>query len=186
VELNDEGAVYTASYDAYQSCVDALYTEAHFPQREGNVTAMLLVGTPYENIEATTERLIRLSSIVGAVNLVQYQYSRSTTDGEIINSIWQQNGTNYELQELNCKFYPVARSTQVPFEHYVELTRLATLLNSKYRSKTFDFLGNGLIGQAIRDSLRTESWNPFRQADAATYAEVIPLMAGNNTRNAQK
>ncbi len=50
-------------------------------------------------------------------------------------------------------------------EDRIELIRLQRLLNSRVRGKRFNWLGTGLIHQAIRESLSTGSWNPFQEQD---------------------
>ncbi len=50
------------------------------------------------------------------------------------------------------------------------LYRIQTLLNHRHRGKRFDFLGNSLTARMFRESIRTEAWNPFKQADT-----FIPL-----------
>lgn len=174
VRHSPDGMAYDTPYEVYQACVEALHKNAGFKPRTGQVTAMLLVGAPYEHIEAVTERLIRLSSVVGSVNLVQYQFSRNTAAGDMYAPLLSRVNGNLDLTTLNGKLYPLSRLTGVPFAHYVELTRLAALLNSKYRSKTFDFLGNSLIARAFQTSLSTGSWNPFTRSGSPN-SETIPL-----------
>ena len=45
-------------------------------------------------------------------------------------------------------------------EEQRELYRLQRLLNSRYRSKRFDFLGSSLTARLFRQSIRTEGWKP--------------------------
>lgn len=151
---------YETSYDTYRHCVDALVREAKFSPRGGDVTAMVLVGKPYEDIEAVTERLIQLASIVGSINLVQYQYNRGLKTSEMYSELIN-NDDALDLTALNSKLYPLGRLSGISYECYADLTRLAALLNSKYRGKTFDFLGNGLVAQAVQESFLTEGWNPL-------------------------
>lgn len=162
VNRSPEKNSYETSYDTYRYCVKALISEAGFRSRQGDVTAMLLVGNPNEDMEAVTEQLIRLASIVGSVNLIQYQYSHGTLFGDSYTNLLVRRNGNLNLTELNCKLYPLARLTGNTFDNYLELTRLATLLNNKYRSRTFDFLGNSLIHKAVRTSFRTKGWNPIK------------------------
>jgi len=156
-----DGAVYDRPYEVYQSCAAVLHREAGFKPRTEQLTAMFLVGNPYEDIEAITERLIRLASVVGSVNLVQYQYSTGTAAGRMYESLISQDNGFLDLTSLNCKLYPLARRTGIPYKHYVELTRLAALLNSKFRDKTFDFLGEGIVARAVQTSIRKRMWDPF-------------------------
>jgi hypothetical protein len=52
-------------------------------------------------------------------------------------------------------------------EDQVHLLRLQYLLNARYHGRRFDWLGDGLIARLVRESLRTESWNPFRDQDGS-------------------
>ena len=170
VIYDGENARYETTYDTYKSCVKVLQSNAEFKPRSGQVTAMLLIGHPNEDIEKITERLIILASIVGSVNLVQYQYSRGTEFGEqYTNFLRKQNG-NLNLIKLNCKLYPLSRLLGIPYKDYVELTRLATLLNNKFRSKTFNFLGDDIVAKMVRKSFRTEGWKPLEEkSDTSKY-----------------
>jgi hypothetical protein len=173
-----DGVVYDTPYEVYRDCTAALHREAKLKPRSDQLTAMLLVGNPYEDLEAVTERLIRLASIVGSVNLVQYQHSSGTPDGRMYEPLVNKSNGRRDLTQLNCKLYPLARRTGIPYSAYVELTRLAALLNSKYRSRTFDFLSESIVVKAIRASLREHAWDPFQgdseQADDSRMATPIP------------
>jgi hypothetical protein len=167
-----DGVIYSSDYGVYQSCTDALHREAEFKPRTDQLTAMLLVGNPFEDIEMVTERLVRLASIVGSVNLVPYQYSPGTESGRMYHSLTRRDNGRLDLTALNCKLYPLARRAGTPYEHYAELTRLAALLNSKFRTKTFDFLGDGLVAQAVQRSLRERTWDPFRADGEAKHKDA--------------
>lgn len=171
-----EGAAYDTSYEVYRECTAALHREANLKPRSDQLTAMLLVGNPYENLEEVTERLVHLASIVGSVNLVQYQYSAGTPDGRMYEPLISQNNGHKDLTQLNCKLYPLARRTGNSYKDYVELTRLSALLNSKHRSGTFDFLSESIVGKAIQTSLREHGWDPFRVGPEHRPSEtVIPV-----------
>jgi len=169
-----DGVSYDTSYEEYQACAAALHQETGFKPRSDQLTAMLLVGTPFEEIEVVTEQLIRLASIVGSVNLVPYQYSAGTAEGRMYESLVSRDNGHLNLAALNCKLYPLARRAGIPYEHYVELTRLAALLNSKYRSKTFDFLSDGIVARAVQTSLREHTWDPFRKEQQTDGGDIIP------------
>ncbi len=47
-----------------------------------------------------------------------------------------------------------------------ELYRLQMLLNSRYHGQRFNWLGPSMTAQMIRESIRTEAWNPFRSKQA--------------------
>ncbi len=177
------GTTFDTSYDTYRACVDALHKETRFKPRTDQINALLLIGTPHENLEEVTERLIQLASIVGSVNLVQFQYSSSTQAGKLYAPLISQKNGNLHLEDLNCKLYPLARLTEIPIDYYLELTRLAALLNSKFRSKTFDFLGDGIIERAVQNSFLNQGWNPFISFSPHDLPEIIPLDSSPGKRD---
>lgn len=181
-----DGVNYDTSYEIYRSCVAALHRTGKFRPRTDAVTAMLLVGVPHEDIEMLAERAIHLASIVGGVNLIQYQYSSATATGQLYAQlIGGQNG-RLDLTALNCKLFPLVRLAGASLEHYLELTRLAALLNSKYRSKTFNFLGEGIVAQAVQESFRTQGWNPLREERSDSGSEFISLMPRRGSHDHQR
>ena len=46
-------------------------------------------------------------------------------------------------------------------EEQIELIRLQRMLNSRFRRRRFDWLGDGLVAKMVRESIRTRSWDPF-------------------------
>lgn len=176
VAFTPNGMTYETPNEIYAECVKALQSDGGYKSRTDQITAMLMVGAPYEQIEEVTERLIRLASVVGAVNLIQYQHAPTNAlFSELVN--WNE-GDPDSLTQLNCKLYPLSRAAGTPFSQYIELTRLAALLNSKYRSTTFDFLGDSLTAKMMRNSLRTASWLPNSPNlnGSKPVDEVIPLL----------
>jgi hypothetical protein len=180
-----DGPVYDTPYEVYQACAAALQREARFKPRTEQLTAMLLIGTPYEYIEAVTERLIGLASIVGSVNLVPYQYSPGAAESRIYESLIYRDNGYLNLTAMNCKLYPLARRNRIPYEHYIELTRLAALLNSKFRSTTFDFLGDGIVARAVQTSLRERAWDPFRTEERVGPGDVMLLSPMSSSGSGQ-
>jgi len=53
-------------------------------------------------------------------------------------------------------------------EDQVELLRLQYMLNHRYHGRRFDWLGDGLIARLARESIRTRSWDPFKEVDDET------------------
>ena len=136
----------------YERAVSNLFRYAGYRPRTDEVTAMVVVGVPGENLVDVVERLVRLSHIVGSVNVVPFQPTPGTKSYEL--------GRTYldkiPLERMNGKLFPLAKVNGHAWSDYEDLLRLARLLNSKYRSKTFDFLAEGGISgmansQAIAD-----------------------------------
>lgn len=151
---------YLSSPDDYHNCMNALRS-AGFAERTGEIDAGILIGIPGEAIQDVTRRMIQLSSIIGSVHLIPYQYSPTSSEGaEYTDWIATHNG-HLDLAGLNGKLFPLVRLTGAKLESYWELTRLMALLNSKFHSRTHDFLGDGLISRMVKKSLKSELWNPF-------------------------
>jgi hypothetical protein len=166
---------YATPLKDYERCTDALINAGGFGRREDGLAAMLVVGLPFEDLEVASERLIRLAHVVGSVLLVPFQYVPSLHRGQHFDWVLAQNGS-FSPEKFNSKLFLLARLSGKSFEEYWELTRLAALLNSKYRSRTFDFLGQSLTARMFRESVRTEGWDPFReQAEVYSSLEVLPI-----------
>lgn len=146
----------------YAACVRALH-KAGFRPRTDEVSASVAVGFPGEDLGRTAERLVRLASVVGSINLVPYQFTPGMPEGEAFQEWLARHNGHLDPTALNAQLYPLARLAGATMEDYRELTRLAALLNSKYRSRTFDFLGNTLTASLLRASLRDGSWDPLRE-----------------------
>lgn len=159
VFLRDDASVSQSpdhDLSVYQRATDLLHKHGGFQPRSGEVTAMVVVGAPGENLENVTERLTQLAHIVGSVNLVQFQPTPGTTSYEQHREYLDQ----MPLEMQNCKLFPFARLNGATFADYKDLIRLGVLLNSKYRSTTFDFMGDDGIAEMIRTSIAGESWKP--------------------------
>jgi len=178
--MHEAGVDYLSDLETYRTCVRALVESGGFRHRTDEITAMMLVGVPHENLEVVTERLIRLAHIVGSVNLVPYQFTPGTRYACLHEPLLAGRDGEIRPEKLNCKFYPLARLAGARYADYAELTRLATLLNSKYRSRTFDFLGDGFIARMVQRSIRDEGWKPLGPArdkleKGVRAQEIIPL-----------
>lgn len=151
---------YLSSLDDYRQCMNVLKS-AGFSERTGEIDAGILIGIPGEDIEEITSRMIQLSSIVGTIHLIPYQYSPSSSEGSAYTDWIAAHNGHLDLAGLNGKLFPLVRIAGAKLESYWELTRLMALLNSKFHSRTYDFLGDGLISRMVKKSLQSELWNPF-------------------------
>lgn len=149
----------------YERGIELLLKFGDYKPRTEDITAMVLVGFPGENLEHTAERLTRLAHVVGSVNLVPYQ----PTPGTGIYNRHKDYLDKIPLEMQNGKLFPFAKLNHARFSDYQELIRLAALLNSKYRDTTFDFLGDDEIAKMVRKSMAEETWRP-------KIRETIPLI----------
>jgi len=148
--------------DDYRNCMHALY-QAGFRPRTDEVGAAVVLGLPGENLDDLTNWLVQLSSIVGSLHLVPFQFTPGTAEGKSYENWLAQRNGRFDPATLNGRTFPMARLAGASYEDYLEITRLVALLNSKFHSRTFDFLGCGLTAQLVRKSLRDQLWNPFSE-----------------------
>ena len=165
---------YADGIDAYADCVSHLVGAGRFHARYGDISAMLVVGLPNENLAGVSERLIQLSHVVGSVMLVPFQYVPHLHPQAIFQQALSRDG-NWGMDDFNSKLFPLPRLLGQPLEEYMELVRLAALLNSKYRSKSFDFLGDKLAARLFRQSLRSQGWNPFGAEPVSSGEEMTEI-----------
>ncbi len=168
----NEKDYFTDSLDYYKKCMRHLIDDADYKLGIDDIAAMIVIGTPFEDLRTVTKRVINLAHIVRSVIPVPFQYvpfiHNNFTFGRDVslnkNNTVEKHITNHmnSPEKLNGKVYPFAELSGYNFEEYMELTRLTALLNSKYRGSTFDFLGNGFTAKKFRESIRTKGWNPFK------------------------
>ncbi len=119
---------------------------AGYRWRTDALVGSVCLGRPQERLKEITCYLTELAHIAGSVIVLPYQPDPSECPSEL------------PLEEQNGKLFPFAPPGQ--YREYLNLLGLSAVLNAKYRSRTFDFLGDGLIARLVRQSLITESWRP--------------------------
>ncbi len=143
---------------AIELCVAAgyqLHTEA--------LIGSACIGRPQENVEEVTAFVTELAHVAGALIVVPYQPSPNEHTAHLPPKLELQNG----------KLFPFAEYNGVRYRTYQDLLGLAAVLNAKYRSHTFDFLGDSLISRLARSSLINESWNPHNNPATLNERPVI-------------
>lgn len=166
---------YLSSLDDYRNCMNVLH-QAGFRPRTDEVEAAVVLGLPGENLDNVTNRLVQLSSIVGSLHLVPFQFTPGIEEGKSYENWLAQRNGRFDPAALNGRTFPLARLAGASYEDYLEITRLVALLNSKFHSRTFDFLGDGLTAQLARKSLRDQLWDPFSEkARSEDRDSFIPL-----------
>lgn len=131
---------------AIEYCINAGYrwrTEA--------LVGSVSIGRPSEQPEDTAAFMTRVAHVAGSLIVVPYQPSPI----ECVSI-----ASNPPLEYQNGRLFPFAEFNGVSYHNYQDLLGLAAVLNAKYRSHTFDFLGDGLISRLVRSSLVSKSWDP--------------------------
>lgn len=151
---------YPSTFENYRNSVVALH-EAGYKPRTEQIDAAVLVGFLNENIKDLAKRVSELSSIVGSVHLVPYQFTPNSFVGNKYSDWLSRHNGHLDLSHLNGKLYPLARLAGAKLEEYWELNRLVALLNSKYHNHTFDFSSDSLVSNMVRNSINSRLWDPF-------------------------
>ncbi len=128
---------------AIERCVAAGY-----PQRTEALVASVCLGRPGEDPAEVVACMTKLAHVAGALMVIPYQPAPAECDPTLA----------LELQ--NGKLFPFAEGNHLSFREYQDILGLAAVLNAHHRSRTFNFLGGGLIPRLVRESLVTESWRP--------------------------
>lgn len=128
---------------AIEHCIAAGYQE-----RTEMLVASVSLGRRGEDPEEVVAFMTKLAHVAGSLMIIPYQ----PTPAECSPTL--------PLEMQNGKLFPFAEENQLSFRGYQDILGLAAVLNAKYRSQTFDFLGDGLISRLVRESLVTGSWNP--------------------------
>ena len=144
-----------SSEDAYEELLDNYYhaiqhcIQAGYKPRTEAIVGSACIGRRGERIEERAAFMTKLAHVAGALIVVPYQ---PTPD--------ECSSLNISLEYQNGKLFPFAERNDASFRKYQDILGLAAVLNAKYRSRTFDFLGDGLISRLVQSSLVSENWNP--------------------------
>jgi hypothetical protein len=132
--------------DSYAAAAEFCHA-AGFPQRAEALNGTLCVGRGMEDIAERARLAAAVASRIGSITLWPYQPSPQECSG-------------VALEDQNGKLFPLRTQSGLTYEEYLRLFAVVGVLSSKYRTRTFDFLGDGLIPRLLRDSLRREAWDP--------------------------
>ncbi len=127
-------------HNAIQYCIQAGYK----PRTEA-IVGSACIGRKGERIEERAAFITKLAHVTGALIVVPYQ----PTPEECIS-------LDISLEYQNGKLFPFAEYNGLSYRNYQDLLGLAAVLNTKYRSRTFDFLGDGLISRLVQSSIATK------------------------------
>lgn len=131
-----------------ESCREAasLLDAAGFKLRSDEVNGGLCIGRPGESLDERAESAALVAHHLGSVLLWQYQPTIAECP-------------DLDLQDLNCKLFPLRRQNGATYRDYLNVLSFGNILTSKYRDRTFDFSGHGLIASMLRDSFFRAAWN---------------------------
>jgi hypothetical protein len=135
-------------HHAIEYCISAGYRS-----RTETLVGSACIGRPGEQMEEITSFITKLAHVAGSLIVVPYQPAPLECKSDL------------PLEYQNGKLFPCAEDNGLSYRIYQDLLGLAAVFNSKYRSHTFDFLGNGLISRLVQSSIATKSWDPRNSPD---------------------
>lgn len=125
-----------------------LLASAGFEAREGSTTGALCVGRLGEDLGRRARLATRMAHEVGSLIVWPYQPSPEECPDDV------------PLEDQNGKLFPLRERNGLRYRDYLDVLGLAALMSSKYRQRTFDFLGEGRIASLFRRSLADRAWEP--------------------------
>jgi hypothetical protein len=137
--------------ESYRNAIDHCI-KAGYRWRTEDLVGSVCIGRPGEKIEDPAAFMAKIAHTAGSLIVIPYQ------------PLPAECPSNISLEYQNGKLFPFAEYNGVSYRKYQDILGLAAILNTKYRSRTFDFLGDGLISRLVRASLVNESWDPHKTA----------------------
>lgn len=132
--------------DDYRVAADLCH-KAGFAARTGAVVASICIGREGEDLAERAQLATLAAHHIGSIIYWAYQPD-----------IEECPGVAPEMQ--NGKIFPLRSRNNKTYKDYMEVLGLASVLNSKYRGKTFDFMSENLISRLFRESMERRAWEP--------------------------
>jgi hypothetical protein len=142
----------------------AYCVQVGYKWRTEDLVGSVCIGRPGENLAETAGFMAEVAHEAGSLIVIPYQPKPEELEHV---------QPDIPLEYQNGKLFPFAEYNGVSFRDYQELLGLAAVLNAKYRSRTFDFLGDGLISRLVRASFVSESWDPHKTPEMQNERPVI-------------
>lgn len=136
----------TQLVEDYQN-VALICAEAGFARRSDALVAALSLGRANEDIADRTKIAAKIAHSLGALIFWPYQPSSNQCP-------------DTALENRNGKLFPLRHHNGYEYGDYSYLLGLGVVMNSKHRTQTFDFMGDGIMSTLFRQSLSREAWNP--------------------------
>jgi len=141
--------------------------QAGFNLRHMEVNSFVLYGLPGERIDDVVKSIMFVSEVVGSVIPMLFAPVPSTVLFQQHLPYFEARGWDRDLHMLNGKLYPFLSMNEGSVADYVELQRLMYMLNSHYRSRSFQVFGDSLVAGAFRNNIRNGFEGFVRQCQAS-------------------
>ena len=124
-----------------------LCVEAGFSERTEAINAGVSIGKPGESLEERARLASHFAHQAGSVIFWPYQPSPD-------------EGLETPLELQNGKLFPYRTKNGYSYRDYLNVLGTGTVFNARYRGKSFDFLGEGLMSRLFQKSVVKRGWEP--------------------------
>lgn len=156
--------------------------KAGFRLRNLEVNSFVLYGLPGERIDHVVKTAMFVSELVGSIIPMLFTPVPSTLLFEKHLPYFEERGWDKQLQRLNGKLYPFIHMNEGSISDYVDLQCMMFMLNSHYRSQSFQLYGSSLVSEAFRVNIRNgfeTMVNQYKEWDPEN--DTPPLKAAHKT-----
>jgi radical SAM superfamily enzyme YgiQ (UPF0313 family) len=136
---------------------------AGFRLRNLYVNAFVLYGLPEEKIDTVVKTIIFVSEIVGSIIPMLFTPVPATQVYQQYLPYIKERGWDKALHMLNGKLYPFLELNEGSISDYIDLQRLMFMLNSNYRTRSFQLFGNTRVSELFRENLNDDLGSVIEQ-----------------------
>jgi radical SAM superfamily enzyme YgiQ (UPF0313 family) len=140
--------------------------EAGFRLRNLEVNAFVLYGLPNEKIDDVVKTVLFASEMVGSIIPMLFAPVPSSGLYQQYLYYFEARGWDRDLHMLNGKLYPFLEMNEGTLRDYIDIQRLMYMLNTHYRSRSFQVYGDSAVAQAFRTNL-TNGFHEFVEEHTA-------------------
>ncbi len=128
--------------------------KAGFRMRNLEVNAFVLYGLPGESVDRVVKTSLFVSDIVGSIIPMLFTPVPSTKIFSEHLPYFQERGWDKDIHMLNGKLYPFLEMNEGSIGDYIDMQRLMFMLNTHYRSSSFQIFGESKVSEVFRDNMR--------------------------------
>jgi radical SAM superfamily enzyme YgiQ (UPF0313 family) len=129
---------------------------AGFRLRNLYVNAFVLYGLPEERLDTVVKTIIFVSEIVGSIIPMLFTPVPATRVYRRYLPYIKERGWDKALHMLNGKLYPFLGLNEGSISDYIDLQRLMFMLNSNYRTRSFQLFGDSRVSELFRENLNND------------------------------
>jgi len=157
--------------------------QAGFDLRHMEINAFVLYGLPDERIDDVVKSILFVSEIVGSIIPMLFTPVPSTALYQQYLPYFRKHGWDKDLHMLNGKLYPFLYTNEGSVTDYLDLQRLMYMLNSQYRSRSFQLFGSTIVAESFRNNIRNgfENFVKFYKQPADPVNQVSETRAAKRS-----